>query len=558
MSAGRLDAVVRAAIAEGILPVTATRPELEHRPWPVVLLIGLGAWLAAIPLLIAVGLLLGDFISRGPGPYVVGALFLAGAIVVFRAQSLPVFVEQLALPALLVGGGALGFALYRDVAMQGASATLAVIACVVAASIDRAWLRVLLGAAAAGFATLAFVSKGALNLNAGALPQFFIAWHATLMLWVIAQAVRRNALEREGSIALAAAVESIAAGWLLVTLAGLAWLSGMTFLAGASLQPNIALDIAREVIARETGGARLHALQQATSVALAAGGLWWGARNWPSLRRPWCAGVAAVLLLLAWFMSTLGAVLLALSICLVAQRWLQAGAACVAAAWIIGAFYYQSRYPLAEKALLLVAAGAALGALAWLAIREASGAGTADLPADPAATAAAPDPNSLLQWGGIALALVLTLGVANVGIWQKEDVIARGQPVFVELAPVDPRSLMQGDYMRLDFRLPGDIAGADERLLSLARPRVIARRDARGVAVLLRIETAAAALAPDEIGIELTPKNGRWILVTDAWFFREGDAERWSKARYGEFRVAPDGRALLVGVADRALQPIRP
>ena len=46
------------------------------------------------------------------------------------------------------------------------------------------------------------------------------------------------------------------------------------------------------------------------------------------------------------------------------------------------------------------------------------------------------------------------LPVANVGIWQKEQLIAHGQPVFVELAPVDPRSLMQGDYMRLEFRVP--------------------------------------------------------------------------------------------------------
>ena len=54
----------------------------------------------------------------------------------------------------------------------------------------------------------------------------------------------------------------------------------------------------------------------------------------------------------------------------------------------------------------------------------------------------------------------------------------------------------------------------------------------------------------------MTPKGGRWTLVTDAWFFREGDGERWQKARYGEFRVAPDGRALLVGMADAELKPI--
>ena len=46
--------------------------------------------------------------------------------------------------------------------------------------------------------------------------------------------------------------------------------------------------------------------------------------------------------------------------------------------------------------------------------------------------------------------------------------------------------------------------------------------------------------------------------MTDAWYFREGDGQRWEQARYGEFRVEPDGRALLVGMADAQLRPIDP
>ncbi|WP_046241178.1 GDYXXLXY domain-containing protein, partial [Delftia tsuruhatensis] len=65
-------------------------------------------------------------------------------------------------------------------------------------------------------------------------------------------------------------------------------------------------------------------------------------------------------------------------------------------------------------------------------------------------------------------------------------------------------------------------------------------------------------LAPGEQRFELTPRGGRWTLVTDAWYFREGDGQRWEQARYGEFRVEPDGRALLVGMADAQLRPIVP
>lgn len=62
--------------------------------------------------------------------------------------------------------------------------------------------------------------------------------------------------------------------------------------------------------------------------------------------------------------------------------------------------------------------------------------------------------------------------------------------------------------------------------------------------------------AADEMLIELTPKDGRWVVVTDAWFFKEGDAALWQAAKFGEFRVLPDGRALLVGMANADLKAI--
>jgi len=91
--------------------------------------------------------------------------------------------------------------------------------------------------------------------------------------------------------------------------------------------------------------------------------------------------------------------------------------------------------------------------------------------------------------------------------------------------------------------------------LGTPRPQVLARRDARGVVALRRAEPGAA-LQPGDLRIELTPKRGTWVLVTDAWFFAEGDAARWAQARYGEFRVDDEGRALLVGLRDAALKPL--
>ena len=202
----------------------------------------------------------------------------------------------------------------------------------------------------------------------------------------------------------------------------------------------------------------------------------------------------------------------------------------------------------------MAAAGAVLGALVWVDhLRQVQGANAALV-----TTTRFGIPSSKRDahlWSLLGGAL-LTLVVANGAIWQKENLIAHGTKVFVPLAPVDPRSLMQGDYMRLNFVAINDTTLPPLADLGGKRPHMVVKLDARGVANGVRLHQEDAALAVDEMLIELTPKEGRWVMVTDAWFFKEGDAALWQTAKFGEFRVLPDGRALLVGMADADLKAI--
>jgi uncharacterized membrane-anchored protein len=547
MSGQRAMRMMEAAVDAGLLPPGVGMPGQEQRPWPVVLLTALGAWLAAVPLLGVVGLLLGDLIRQGAGPYLVGVLMLAAAVILLRRSAMPLFVEQLAVPALMVGAGVLAFGLFRDLHWRSAVAVLGLLFVGLAAALPRPWLRVLLGAAAAQLVAVGCVVGRPDVFSSDHIDGWWWGWHAALAVWALAMAAQRRLLREGGSARVAAALESISVGWLLATLAGLAWWSGMSFLAGAG-------DPVFEAVMREVSAGRWQApLLHIASIALALAAACWLARAWPSLRRPWCVAAAAALLPLAWFLPALGAVLLALAHCVRSHRWRQSGAAALAAAWIIGGFYYQLVWPLADKALVLVAAGAVLGGLAWWAQRDGHGAAmVAHAGAGPAPVV--PDAFGRAHIGIGATALVVLL-VANIGIWQKERVIAHGQPVYVSLAPVDPRSLMQGDYMSLRFGLPGEVEDRLEGLVSAQRPCVVVRRDARGVASVLRLDDGRP-LAADELRIELTPKGGRWTLVSDAWYFKEGEAERWQPARFAEFRVAVDGQALLVGLRDANLKPL--
>jgi uncharacterized membrane-anchored protein len=111
---------------------------------------------------------------------------------------------------------------------------------------------------------------------------------------------------------------------------------------------------------------------------------------------------------------------------------------------------------------------------------------------------------------------------------------------------------MQGDYMALRFATDGLDIQNDEHGPDGAPLRLVFKLDHQGVATALRPHQGEA-LAPGELIIQMTRKQGRWMLVTDAFYFKEGEGQRWAQARYGELRVDAMGRALLVGLRDKDL-----
>jgi uncharacterized membrane-anchored protein len=554
----RLDAALKSAVAQGLLPATARVPAQDERPWPVVLLTALGAWLAALPLVGVVALLFSGVLGEQIGPYLIGVATLVGAVVVLRSHGVRLFVEQLAVVGLLVGMAAFGMGLFRDMGTQFGAAVSFIVVLGLAFALYQPWLRVVLGASAALLLSLALDFAGSSRASSHFAPfGLWLAWHIALALWALAMLIQHAGATAENPARAAVVLESLGTGWLLALLYGLAMWAGMSFLVGASLGGGIVGNVAAE-LAGGSPNRWQSTVPQFASAALALVAAWWAVRQWPLLKQAWLAGVAVVIVALAWFMPSLGAVLVILAFCATSGRTRVASVAALAAVWIVGAFYYQLAWPLSTKAVVLVAAGAVLGGLAWIAWRTAGhkpAVGTAVNPDEKIKPAPVTQVTPRWASAGIALTALAVLAVANIGIWQKENLIAHGQPIFVELAPADPRSLMQGDFMRLNFSLPGDVSAMSDQIVSAARPHVVARRDERGVATVLRLHTGAP-LAVDELLIELAPKDGRWILVSDAWFFKEGEASRWEKAKYGEFRVEPSGRALLVGLRGAKLETL--
>jgi len=153
----------------------------------------------------------------------------------------------------------------------------------------------------------------------------------------------------------------------------------------------------------------------------------------------------------------------------------------------------------------------------------------------------------------VVLAALLILGIVNWSIASREAMLATGRVVLLELAPVDPRSLMQGDYMALNYRI-ANLAFGSARGAHPADGYLIVGADADGVAAFRRFDDGAP-LAPDEVRLRYRWRDGP-KFATNAFFFEEGTATRYARARYGEFRVSDDGDMILTGLRGEDRRPL--
>ncbi|MDR2209006.1 MAG: GDYXXLXY domain-containing protein [Azoarcus sp.] len=152
---------------------------------------------------------------------------------------------------------------------------------------------------------------------------------------------------------------------------------------------------------------------------------------------------------------------------------------------------------------------------------------------------------------------IFILVFLNWNIFQKERIIKQGRTVLLQLAPVDPRSLMQGDYMALRFALADEVRYAvhDE---PVKEGIVILKLDENNVAHFERIYDEHSPLQRDEVRLKyrVLDDRGTVEIGTNAFFFEEGQGEIYESARYGEFRIADTGEATLTQLLDEKFKAL--
>ncbi|MDF2922731.1 MAG: hypothetical protein K0R57_1645 [Paenibacillaceae bacterium] len=145
---------------------------------------------------------------------------------------------------------------------------------------------------------------------------------------------------------------------------------------------------------------------------------------------------------------------------------------------------------------------------------------------------------------------VLQLAVMSAQIARNEGLLANGQVIKLQLVPLDPRSLLQGDYVHLSFTIsrPDWSDAQFEPLNDKPKATLVLAPDAAGVYQLVRLHEEHIPLKEGEVLI-----RGKWDgyrqfqYGIEQYFIPEGtglEVER--TAQYAEVKVSASGDAILV------------
>jgi uncharacterized membrane-anchored protein/uncharacterized membrane protein len=156
----------------------------------------------------------------------------------------------------------------------------------------------------------------------------------------------------------------------------------------------------------------------------------------------------------------------------------------------------------------------------------------------------------------IALLVLLQVAAMSLQIGKSEYLLSHGKLIKLQLQPLDPRSMIQGDYVRLRYVIsepPIYQDNLEERTAKGKISVVLAPNAAKTVYEFRREYKSGEQLAPDEVRL-----NGERVgyegieYGIESFFIPEGTGRDYEQnAKFAEVKVSASGDAILVRLTDQ-------
>lgn len=151
----------------------------------------------------------------------------------------------------------------------------------------------------------------------------------------------------------------------------------------------------------------------------------------------------------------------------------------------------------------------------------------------------------------------LSVAIFSVMILQHEMHLKQAKTIYIALEPVDPRSMLQGDYMRLRYALNlRDVDQAD--IKNQSSIVAYARLDRQQRVSAMHFQHSKAANAEIRLILK-NPTNQLQDLypAANSFMFAEGLEPCYAQAQFAELKVDVNGKAMLANLLDQNLQSLQ-
>ncbi|KAB7705353.1 DUF2157 domain-containing protein [Bacillus aerolatus] len=166
---------------------------------------------------------------------------------------------------------------------------------------------------------------------------------------------------------------------------------------------------------------------------------------------------------------------------------------------------------------------------------------------------------NILEWNWKPVALILVVQLAFIGFtsWQKEQLLQNGELVALKLEPIDPRSLLQGDYVQLNYVIHTTYQNEQQDgrfkegklYVQLEKTKETVSYHGSDVAIYTPVRFASAnQSAGGNEGVVTIQGKGRYgnlELGIEHFFIPEHTGEDWEEKNTALVRVAKNGDAIV-------------
>lgn len=147
----------------------------------------------------------------------------------------------------------------------------------------------------------------------------------------------------------------------------------------------------------------------------------------------------------------------------------------------------------------------------------------------------------------VVLNLLLLMIVFGYSVIKEEKNLKKAT-FYIKTVPVDPRSLIQGDYVVLNY----DIAeSARMEIGNIRKGYIRIKINDLKIAEFIRIDEEYLPPSNNEISIQFQKNGSNIDIGVNSYLFQEGTGNKFQKAQYAEVIELKNGKLRLKNLLDK-------